>query len=73
MGAEKFDTLDELLLNFRPIEQLFRVMGSVDAEIDDGLARQCSEIGLMLASNFREHLERAFTVVVVGRGADTDR
>jgi hypothetical protein len=55
------DQMDELLRRFRPIEHLFRVMGTVNgAECDGEILRSCSDIGLSLTSNFREHLELAF-------------
>ena len=73
MDADNLDMLDELLTYFRPIEKLFRVMGAVDTKMDEGVAQQCSEIGLMLTGHFRKELEQAFSVVVVGRGADVDR
>jgi len=57
---DKLDMLDELLRHFRPIEQLFRVMGAVDPSEDGELARSCAEIGLCLTVNFRECLDRLF-------------
>ena len=58
--SDKLDQLDELLRRFRPIEQLFRLMGAADPGRDDGLAQSCSEIGLNLTRNFRDHLEQVF-------------
>jgi len=55
------DQIDELIRQFRPIEQLFRVMGAVgDAECDAEIVRSYSGIGLSLTANFREHLNCAF-------------
>lgn len=58
----RLDQLDELLRLFRPIEQLFLVMGKVDPNAVGGgeLALSCSEIGLHLAGQFRRELERIF-------------
>lgn len=58
----RLDQLDGLLQHFRPIEQLFLVMGAVDPGLGDGvgLVRGCSEIGLALTTNFRRELERTF-------------
>ena len=61
---DDLDVLDELIKHLRPIEQLFRLLGEVGRATDGAeLARGCSEIGLALTVNFREHLERSF-----GRG-----
>ena len=58
----RLDQLDELLRHFRPIEQLFLVMGKVDPNAVGGgeLVLNCSEIGLNLAAQFRKELERVF-------------
>jgi len=64
----RLDQLDELLRHFRPIEQLFLVMGAVDgAHGGADLVLSCSEIGVTLAAQFRKELERGF-----GRGSGGD-
>ncbi len=55
------DILDELIINFRPIEQLFKVMSATDASIGGDLVRQYAEIGLCLTAIFRIHLTKNFT------------
>jgi hypothetical protein len=60
-SSKQLNQLDDLIGQFRTIEQLFRVMGAVsDAECDAEIARGCSEIGMSLTANFRERLEKAF-------------
>lgn len=57
---DHLDQLDALIEHFRPIEQLFLVMGAVAPDAFGGasLVRGCSEIGLNLSVQFRETLER---------------
>ena len=57
---DRLDQLDELLRRFRPIEKLFHLVGAADPGRVYGLAQSCSEIGLNLTGQFREHLERVF-------------
>lgn len=51
------DLKDSIIAAFRPMESLFRVMGS--ASVDEGgeTARLCSEIGQELARSFRVKLD----------------
>jgi len=65
----RLDQLDELIRLFRPVEHLFLVMGKVDLNAVGGayLVLSCSEIGLNLAAQFRQELERVF-----GRDSDGD-
>lgn len=58
----RLDQLDDLLRHFRPVEQLFLVMGKVDPNAVGGgeLCQGCAEIGLNLAAQFRKELERVF-------------
>lgn len=56
----QLDQFDELIHQFRPIEQLFRIMGAVGEDEGGELVRNCSDIGLSLTAKFREHLDRAF-------------
>ena len=56
----QLDKIDELIRQFRPIEQLFRVMGAVGDDEGGEMVRSCSDIGLSLTAKFREHLDRVF-------------
>ena len=53
------DLKDSIFAAFRPVENLFVVMGS--ASVDEGgeMARLCSEIGQELARGFRVKLDAA--------------
>jgi len=50
------DLKDAIATAFRPMENLFKIMGS--ASVDEGgeMARLCSEIGQELARSFRAKL-----------------
>jgi len=69
-NLDTLDKLDELIHHFRPIEQLFRVMGAADPSEDGELARSCAEIGLCLTVNFRECLDRLFRIGADGGGGN---
>lgn len=71
----RLDQLDELLRHFRPVEQLFLVMGKVDPNAVGGgeLCQGCSEIGLNLAAQFRKELERVFERDGEGEKAGAER
>jgi len=71
-NLDTLDKLDELIHHFRPIEQLFRVMGAADPSEDGELARSCAEIGLCLTVNFRECLDRLFRIGADGGGGGND-
>ena len=43
---------------FRPIEQLFKIMDTSGAEVDETIIRCYAEIGLELTGNFRDKLEK---------------
>ncbi|MYL85186.1 hypothetical protein GTA51_18980 [Desulfovibrio aerotolerans] len=57
------DLKDSIFAAFRPIESLFKVMGS--ASVDEGgeTTRLCSEIGLELARIFRGKLDAALDIL----------
>ena len=57
--AQILDLKDAIVAAFRPMENLFRVMGG--ASVDEGgeTARLCSEIGQELARSFRVKLDAA--------------
>jgi len=71
----RLDQLDELLRLFRPVEQLFLVMGKVDPNAlgGGGLVLSCSEIGLNLAGQFRKELARVFERDSEGEKAGAER
>jgi len=52
------EILEEIVQRFRPIEQLFDVMGAADAGVQGVFVRQWAEIGMHLATSFREHLDQ---------------
>lgn len=59
------DLKDVIVAAFRPMESLFRVMGS--ASVDEGgeTAQLCSEIGVELARSFRVKLDAALERLTV--------
>jgi hypothetical protein len=52
------EVLEEIVQRFRPIEQLFDVMGVADAGVQGVFVRQWAEIGIHLATSFREYLDQ---------------
>ena len=61
MQPQHLDNLtlkDEIINAFRPIEQLFRIMDTSSLEIDGTIIRSYAEIGLELAGDFRERIEK---------------
>ena len=58
-AAAPIDQLDVLINQFRPIENLFRLMNRTGTDGEGGsLVTDCGEIGLSLAAQFRETMER---------------
>lgn len=47
----------EIVQRFRPIEQLFDVMGAADSGVQGVFVRRWAEIGMQLAVSFREYLD----------------
>lgn len=47
---------EEIVQRFRPIEQLFDVMGAADSGVQGVFVRRWAEIGMQLATSFREYL-----------------
>ena len=47
----------EIVQRFRPIEQLFDVMGAADSGVQGVFVLRWAEIGMQLAVSFREHLD----------------
>jgi len=52
------EILEEIAQRFRPIEHLFDVMGAADSGIQGVFVRRWAEIGIHLATSFREHLDQ---------------
>jgi len=52
------EILEEIIQRFLPIEHLFDVMGAADAGVQGVFVRRWAEIGMHLATNFREHLDQ---------------
>jgi len=48
---------DEIITEFRPIEQLFQIMDSTSVELYGELTRSYSEVGITLCKNFRQRLD----------------
>lgn len=59
LGDDQLDLKDSIFAAFRPIENLFRVMGSASVAEGGEMARLCSEIGQELARSFRVKLDAA--------------
>ncbi len=49
---------EEIVQRFRPIEQLFDVMGAADSGVQGVFVRRWAEIGMQLATSFREYLDQ---------------
>ena len=52
------EILEEIAQQFRPIEHLFDVMGAADSGVQGVFVRRWAEIGMHLATSFREHLDQ---------------
>ena len=52
------EILEEIAQRFRPIEHLFDVMGAADTGVQGVFVRRWAEIGMLLATSFREHLDQ---------------
>ena len=52
------EILEEIAQRFPPIEHLFDVMGAADAGVQGVFVRRWAEIGMHLATSFREHLDQ---------------
>lgn len=53
------EIVEEIIIRFQPIEHLFNVMGAADSGVQGVFVRRWAEIGMYLATNFREHLDDA--------------
>jgi hypothetical protein len=52
------ELIEEIIQRFQPIEDLFDVMGAADSGIQGVFVRRWAAIGMYLATNFREYLDR---------------
>ena len=52
------ELVEDIAQRFRPIEQLFDVMGAADVGVQGVFVRRWAEIGIHLATSFREHLDQ---------------
>ena len=52
------EILEEITQRFLPIEHLFDVMGAADSGVQGVFVRRWAEIGMHLATSFREHLDQ---------------
>ena len=59
LGDDQLDLKDSIFAAFRPVENLFVVMGSASVAEGGEMARLYSEIGQELARNFRAKLNAA--------------
>ncbi len=48
---------DEILVSFRQIHELFKIMDTTSVEIYGELSRSYSEVGVALCNNFRSKLD----------------
>jgi len=51
------ELVEDIAQRFRPIEQLFDVMGAADVGVQGVFVRRWAEIGMQLAASFREYLD----------------
>ncbi|KHK01337.1 hypothetical protein [Desulfovibrio sp. TomC] len=52
------ELVEQIIQRFRPIEQLFDVMGAADSGVQGVFVRRWAEIGMQLTTSFREYLEQ---------------
>lgn len=51
------ELVEDIVQRFRPIEQLFDVMGAADSGVQGVFVRRWLEIGMQLATSFRDYLD----------------
>ena len=61
------ELVEDIVQRFRPIEQLFDVMGAADSGVQGVFVRRWAGIGMQLATSFREYLDQ---IVATSRGDD---
>ena len=52
------ELIEEIIQRFQPIEHLFDVMGAADSGVQGVFVRRWAEIGMQLATSFRERLDQ---------------
>jgi hypothetical protein len=57
-NAKTRRTIEEIIQQFQPIEHFFDVMGAADSGIQGVFVRRWAEIGVSLATAYRECLDR---------------
>ncbi|KHK00315.1 hypothetical protein [Desulfovibrio sp. TomC] len=58
-------TIEEIIQEFQPIEHLFDVMGAADSGVQGVFVRKWAEIGMSLATAYREYLDQ---IVAASKG-----
>ena len=61
------ELVEDIAQRFRPIEQLFDVMGAADVGVQGVFVRRWAEIGMQLATIFQEYLDQ---IVATSRSDD---
>lgn len=57
-NSKMLELVEDIAQRFRPIEQLFDVMGAADSGIQGVFVRRWADIGTQLAVSFREYLDQ---------------
>ena len=52
------ELIEEIIQRFQPIEHLFDVMGAADSGVQGVFVRRWAEIGMSLATTYREYLDQ---------------
>ena len=52
------ELIEEIIQRFQPIEHLFDVMGAADSGVQGVFVRKWAEIGMSLATTYREYLDQ---------------
>jgi hypothetical protein len=67
---DKLTVKDEIITEFRPIEQLLKIMDSTSVELYGEITRSYSEIGITLCKNFRRRLDAILDIKSGGSSDD---
>ncbi len=57
-NSKMLELVEDIAQRFRPIEQLFDVLGAADSGIQGVFVRRWADIGTQLAVSFREYLDQ---------------
>ena len=63
---DKLTLKDEIIIAFRPLEQLFQIMDSTSVDLYGELTRSYSEVGITLCKNFRQRLDALLDMQNIG-------